>query len=85
MKKQEKYELENRLVQDLIYEFVTLRHELGLTQKELAEKSNVLRTKITKIESGLVVPSLTSLIDILGPLGYTMHIGKIEKKGAINE
>ena len=30
---------------DFIFDFIKTRHELGLTQKEMAEKSNVLRDK----------------------------------------
>lgn len=62
---------------DFIYDFIKLRHDLGLTQKEMADKSGVLRDKIAKIEAGLYSPNLTSLLKILGPLGYTL---KIEKK-----
>ena len=34
---------------DFIFDFIKIRHDLGLTQKEMAEKSNVLRDKIAKI------------------------------------
>ena len=62
---------------DFIFDFIKLRHDLGLTQKEMADKSGVLRDKIAKIEAGLYSPNLTSLLKILGPHGYTL---KIEKK-----
>ena len=65
---------------DFIFDFINLRHDLGLTQKEMAEKSNVLRDKIAKIEAGLYSPNLTSLLKILGPHGYTLKIEKIDKK-----
>ena len=61
---------------DFIFDFIRLRHDLGLTQKEMAEKSGVLRDKISKIEAGLYSPNLTSLLKILGPLGYTLKIEK---------
>ena len=64
---------------DFIFDFIKTRHDLGLTQKEMAEKSNVLRDKIAKIEAGLYSPNLTSLLKILGPLGYTLKIEKIKK------
>ena len=64
---------------DFIFDFVRVRHELGLTQKEMAEKSKVLRDKIAKIEAGLYSPNLTSLLKILGPHGYTLKIEKIKK------
>ena len=80
MKKIEEYELEEKLFQDFIYDFVVLRHELGLTQQEMAKKSNVLRDKIAKIEAGIYPPNIKSLFKILGPLGYTIKIEKIDDK-----
>ena len=71
------FELEEKLYQEFNYDFVCLRHKLGLTQQEMANKSNVLRDKIAKIELGIYSPNLKSLIKILGPLGYTIKIEKI--------
>ena len=64
---------------DFLFDFIKLRHDLGLTQAEMAEKSGVLRDKITKIEIGLYSPNLISLLKILGPLGYTLKIEKRDK------
>ena len=74
------FELEEKLYQEFNYDFVCLRHKLGLTQQEMANKSNVLRDKIAKIELGIYSPNLKSLIKILGPLGYTIKIEKIGDK-----
>ena len=71
--------MEENLNQEFIFEFVELRHKLGLTQQEMADKSNVLRDKIAKIEAGIYPPNIKSLFKILGPLGYTIRIEKIEK------
>ena len=46
MNKIERYINEERLNQEFIFEFIKLRHELGLTQVEMAKKANVLRDKI---------------------------------------
>lgn len=70
------YELEEKLYQDFNYDFICLRHRLDLTQQEMANKSNVLRDKIAKIERGIYPPNIKSLIKILGPLGYTIKIEK---------
>ena len=75
----EKYINEERLNQEFIFEFIKLRHELGLTQVEMAKKANVLRDKIAKIEAGIYPPNIKSLFKILGPLGYTIKIEKIEE------
>ena len=61
---------------DFIFDFIKLRHDLGLTQEKMAEKSGVLRDKIVKIELGMHSPNLRSLMKILGPLGYTVKIVK---------
>ena len=81
MKKEikENYELEEKLRLEFLQEFINLRHNLGLTQSQMANKSNVLRDKITKIEIGLYSPNIDSLFKILGPLGYTISITKIEE------
>ena len=78
------FELEEKLYQDFNYEFVCLRHKLGMTQQEMADKSNVLRDKIAKIERGIYPPNIKSLLKILGPLGYTLKIEKIDEE-EINE
>ena len=79
MNKEERFKLEEKLNQNFIYEFVTLRHSLGLTQMQMAEKSGVLRDKIAKIERDIYSPNIKSLFKILGPLGYTIKIEKIDK------
>ena len=80
MERIEQYVNEEKLFQDFIYDFVVLRHELGLTQQEMSKKSNVLRDKIAKIEAGIYPPNIKSLFKILGPLGYTIKIEKINNK-----
>lgn len=80
MDKEKRFILEEKLNQDFIFEFATLRHELGFTQQEMAKKSNVLRDKIAKIEAGIYPPNIKSLFKILGPLGYTIKIEKIDNK-----
>ena len=84
MNSSEKFELEEKLYQEFNYNFVCLRHKLGLTQQEMADKSNVLRDKIAKIERGIYPPNIKSLLKILGPLGYTLKIVKIDEE-EINE
>ena len=77
MIKEEQLLLEEKLSQDFIYDFIELRHKLGLTKPQMADKSNVLRDKIAKIEAGIYPPNINSLFKILGPLGYTIKIEKI--------
>ena len=78
MNKIDEYINEERLNQDFIFDFIQLRHKLGLTQAQMADKSNVLRDKIAKIEAGIYQPNIKSLFKILGPLGYTIKIERIQ-------
>ena len=68
------------LEQDFINDFVSFRKENNLTQELLALYSKVNRVKISRIESGMHSPSVKNLIQILGPLGYTIKIEKVKKK-----
>ena len=70
--------LEEKLYQDFNYDFTCLRHKLGLTQQEMADEVGVLRDKIAKIERGIYSPNIKSILKILGPLGYTIKIEKID-------
>lgn len=80
----EEFISEEKLNQEFIFEFIKLRHELGLTQAQMAKKSNVLRDKIAKIEAGIYPPNIKSLFKILGPLGYTIRISKIDEYNGKN-
>ena len=63
----------------LICDFINLRKELGLTQKELGEASNTIREIIAVIETRKKHPQINTLIKILEPFGYTLSITKIRR------
>ena len=63
-----------------IKEFIRFRKENNLTQELFAKYSKVPRTKIARIENGSSSPTIKSLLEILGPLGYTIKIVKVNKK-----
>ena len=62
----------------MICDFIKLRGELGLTQKEMGEASNTIREIIAVIETQKKHPQINTLIKILEPYGYTLSITKIE-------
>ena len=68
------------LEKDFINDFVAFRKENNLTQELLGLYSKVSRTKVARIESGMHSPTVKNLIQILGPIGYTIKIEKIKKK-----
>ena len=63
-----------------VKEFSKFRRENNLTQTLLSKYSGVNREKIARIELGMHSPSIKSILKILGPVGYTLKIEKIEKK-----
>lgn len=64
---------------NLISDFIKLRNELGLTQKEMEEASNTIREIIAVIETRKKHPQINTLIKILEPFGYTLSITKIQE------
>ena len=68
------------LEKELICTLVKIREEQGLTQKQLAEMSQVKQPFIARMESSTHSPQINSLLKILVPLGYTLQIVPISKK-----
>ncbi len=46
-----------------------IRKERGMTQEQLAEMTNIASNSISRIERGLLIPALPTLIDICNALG----------------
>ena len=63
-----------------IKEFISFRKENNLIQELFSKYSKVSRTKIARIENGSSSPTIKSMLEILGPLGYTLKIEKVKKK-----
>ena len=63
-----------------IKEFISFRKENNLTQELFSKYSKVSRTKIARIENGSCSPTIKSMLDILGPIGYTLKIVKVDSK-----
>ena len=79
MNKFKNEEMVMELEYNLICDFIKLRNELGLTQKEMGEASNTVREIIAAIETRRNHPQINSLIKILEPFGYTLSITKIKE------
>ena len=77
MNKMKNEERVMELEYDLICDFIKLRNELGLTQKQMGEASDTIREIIAVIETRKKHPQINSLIKILEPFGYTLSITKI--------
>ncbi len=70
------------LEKDFINDFISFRKENNLTQELLGLYSKVNRVKISRIESGMHSPSIKNILQILGPLGYTIKIEKVKTKNS---
>ena len=46
-----------------------IRKERGMTQEDLADKSGITSNTVSRIERGLLIPALPTLIDICNALG----------------
>ncbi len=62
----------------LIGKIIEAREEKGLSQRELAELSGVKQPAIARLESGMTIPRIDTLIRLLVPLGKTIAIVPIE-------
>lgn len=69
-----------KLNETFVKEFKRFRKENNLTQDLMSKFSGVPRTKIARIEAGTHSPSILSLLEILGPIGYTIKIEKVRRK-----
>lgn len=78
MKKMKEDDKVMNLEYNLICDFIKLRKDLGLTQKQMAEEAHVVREMIAVIENQVKHPQINTLIKILEPFGYTLSITKIE-------
>lgn len=63
---------------NLICDFISLRQELRMSQRKMAEESGVIREMIAVIENRKKHPQINTLIKILEPFGYTLSITKIK-------
>lgn len=65
---------------ELVDEMIKLRHEKGITQKELEMLSGVKQPIIARMEKGITTPQLSTVIKLLIPLGKTLAVVPIEEQ-----
>ena len=59
---------------EYIKAIVAARTEHNLTQKELAEKTGIRQSNISRIENGICSPTVATLQQIADGVGKTLHI-----------
>ncbi len=80
--KKEYIEREKKLIDieyNFISDFIKTRKDANLTQQQMADKANVIRTTVARIENLMTSPQLNTLIKLLEPIGYTIKIEPIDK------
>jgi len=71
---------QNQLVEEqkkyyrMVMEIRKVRQEKQLTQDQLAQKANLPRTTITKIESGIYNPTINTLMSIAAAMGKNLEV-----------
>jgi ribosome-binding protein aMBF1 (putative translation factor) len=53
---------------------IAVRRAAGLSQRELADKTGVPQSEISRIERGLTVPTITRAQALLTPLGWRLGV-----------
>jgi len=59
---------------EIIRQIIEARSELNLTQKELAERTGIKQSNISRLERGTYTPSLKSLMKVAKGLNKELHI-----------
>lgn len=68
----EKKEIE--MFADIVGRVVERRHAIGMSQRDLAEKSGIKQSAIARLEAMRTVPQLDTLSKILKPLGLRLIV-----------
>ena len=55
------------------------RHELGISQRELAKLCDIPQSSVARIESKIVSPNVETLLKIMRPLGLTLSVTQIHQ------
>ena len=58
----------------LIGKLIEAREQMGLSQRELAEKAGIKQSAVARLETMKATPQIDTLFKILQPLGYTLEI-----------
>lgn len=78
----EKMQIE--FVADLVEEIKDIREELGITQRELADKTGLKQSAIARMESGGAIPRLDTVLRVAFALGLKLKLIKDEESASVN-
>lgn len=61
----------------IISAIIDRRKELGISQRDLAEKCGIPHSSVARIESCAVKPNVETIIKIMKPLGLTLSVSQL--------
>ena len=70
---------ETEMLSPIIAEMIIRRKELGLNQRELAERCGVPQSTIARMESGAVTPKLETLLKVCREMGLKLTVERIAR------
>lgn len=70
---------------ELAKELISMRQNLGLTQRGLAEKAGIKQPQLTRIESGKQSPRLETIASIAASVGYCVELRLVPLKDKNNK
>ena len=77
------YTEREKMIMDMEYSIITdyikIRKSSSISQEQLAQETNVIRTTIARIERNMNSPQLKTMLELLEPLGYTLEIVPLKK------
>lgn len=65
---------------DILSEIIRKRNDLGISQKDLADRLNISRSRICQIETGRVNPSINQVEKIFKSMGFMLQLALTEIK-----
>ncbi|EJW13781.1 helix-turn-helix transcriptional regulator [Paenibacillus alvei] len=68
----------------LVAKLVQRRHELGLTQEEVAQKTGLKQSAIARIENARIVPKVDTIQIIAKALGLSLDLVSNEEAAALS-
>ena len=74
----------NRVKEQIIDQYISIRKEKGFSQEKIAELSGIARTNIVRIEAKKNVPTIEVLIKLAIAIDMDLDIKFVEKAGVYN-
>lgn len=65
---------EAEVLSQIVGAMIEQRHNLSLSQRDLAELCGLPHSSVARIESGKTTPNLNTLLKIMGQLGLTLTV-----------